>query len=168
MNNRSIITFLRGEGVDNRGRVISDIWSYSYERLEDAHDYIQWLFPLFEKSAYFPDSPTLTIDVAEQIAKDEICRSSLNHSLSTMRAFYGNNSHWARLDDHNLLRITRIIKSSALLLGETPATEFYNFVVLSCDKLGFKPSGITIDFWNEAKTARLTQYSDIGSASKSF
>lgn len=156
--NDIIFDFLKVSRPDNCGRMISDIWNYSYEKIETTHNYIQWLFPLFERSAFSTDAPILTVDLAEQIYADEICKSSLNRSLSLMRSFYGNNSHWANPSDHNLLRITRILKSSALLLGKACSIEFYKFIMLRCNELEFKPLTTTIDYWNEATTVTLAQY----------
>jgi len=153
-----IVAFLRMERPDNRGRMVSDIWSFSCENLENEHDYIQWLFPLFERSAFSSDAPILTINSAEFITTDEICKTSLNRSLSIMQYFYRENSHWAKPNNHNLLRITRILKSVALLLGKVPSIEFYSFIMMRCNELVFKPSSIVIDFWNKATEAGLAQY----------
>lgn len=154
----SIVAFLRMEKPDNRGRMVSDIWNYSNEDLESTHDYIQWIFPLFERSAHSPGAPILTTNSAERIVADEGCNYSLNRSLSIMRSFYGKESLWAKPNNHNLLRITRILKSSALLLGKVPSMEFYDFIMLRCNELGFKPSSTAVDFWNEAMSAELAQY----------
>lgn len=156
----SLVSFLRLNSPDNQGRLISDIWEYPLEKLETSHDYIQWLFPLFEISAHHPEAPILTINVAKQIITDEACLSSLSRSLLTMRTFYENSSHWATPKNHNMLRITRIIKSSALLLGERISSEFYEFIMMLCDKLKFIPLNTTINFWNEAKAAKLEMYQE--------
>lgn len=153
-----IVACLRTERSDDRGRMIMDIWNYSNEDLENTHDYIQWLFPLFERSAYSPNAPILTIKSAEQIIADKICKNSLNHSLFAMRSFYEENSHWVESNNHNLLRITRVLKSSALLLGKVTSIEFYNFIMLRCGNLKFKPSIATTEFWKKATAAELAQY----------
>jgi Opioid growth factor receptor (OGFr) conserved region len=44
-------------GVDSEGRKLAEIWAWDFEELECAHDYIQWLFPLMEVSAFNPDAP---------------------------------------------------------------------------------------------------------------
>jgi hypothetical protein len=48
----SILTFYQGQSPDSSGRMIETIWSWDYQKLEYTHDYIQWLFPLKEKSRF--------------------------------------------------------------------------------------------------------------------
>ena len=59
MPNEKLIGFYSGKGTDDRGRRIDEIWSFSHEELEAVHDYIQWLFPLAERSAFNPGAPLL-------------------------------------------------------------------------------------------------------------
>ncbi len=53
----AVLAFYRGEAADARGRWWRDILAKSDEWLEATHDYIQWLFPLPERSAFNPDAP---------------------------------------------------------------------------------------------------------------
>lgn len=45
-NDARLIAFHRGEGIDHKGRYLSEIWALSPFWLEHTHDYIQWLFPI--------------------------------------------------------------------------------------------------------------------------
>ena len=56
----ALLRFYRLEGADARGRTLAEIWSWDAARLEGVHDYIQWLFPLPEPSAFNPQAPILT------------------------------------------------------------------------------------------------------------
>ena len=56
----SMIDFLSGEGMDNRERYLSDLWKKGNFFLETCHDYIQWMFPLNEKSKHNSKAPVLT------------------------------------------------------------------------------------------------------------
>ena len=49
-----LVNFYLGDAPDNQGRMIDEILSWKDEQLEDVHDYIQWLFPLKERSAFTP------------------------------------------------------------------------------------------------------------------
>ncbi|MGK7944758.1 MAG: opioid growth factor receptor-related protein, partial [Microcystaceae cyanobacterium] len=51
-SNSNLINFYLGNTVDHRGRKIEDIWQWNDHQLESVHDYIQWLFPLKEKSGF--------------------------------------------------------------------------------------------------------------------
>ncbi len=52
--------FYSGVGPDSEGRMLEEILQWGDDRLEFAHDYIQWLFPLREPSNFNPDAPILT------------------------------------------------------------------------------------------------------------
>lgn len=54
-----ILDFYLGQQPNSQGRAIEDIWSWDYQKLEAIHDYIQWLFPLTEKSYFNTSTPTL-------------------------------------------------------------------------------------------------------------
>ncbi|MFQ4137722.1 opioid growth factor receptor-related protein [Nodosilinea sp. PGN35] len=47
-----IVPFYLGIQADVQGRMIQEIWSWNFEELECVHDFVQWLFPLPEKSAW--------------------------------------------------------------------------------------------------------------------
>ena len=42
--------FLKNEEKDFQGRLLSDIWSFTYDEIEDNHDFIQLIFPLDKPS----------------------------------------------------------------------------------------------------------------------
>jgi len=86
---QDLIAFYKGKAPDNKGRFLYDIWHYSDVQLESTHNYIQWLFPLPEKSRYNPDAPLLNkkfIDVASK--KGEV-HNNLITSFELMLRFYG-------------------------------------------------------------------------------
>jgi len=105
------------------------------ERLEKVHTYIQWLFPLDEPSQAQPSSPVLTNSDREVFLHDESIRQRMRQSLDRMLQFYGlywltldgnrvvdlspewgsRCGHWLRHDNHNFLRLTRILRSLRLL-----------------------------------------------------
>jgi len=58
----ALIAFHSGTGVDHKGRQISRILGYDDYRIEHVHDFVQWLFPLPEPSAFNLEAPTLTAD----------------------------------------------------------------------------------------------------------
>jgi hypothetical protein len=130
-----LIRFYLGIGADARGRLIEQIWAFDDAQLEEVHDYIQWLFPLDEPSAFNPDAPVLSpADRAEFQARPEL-RQRLRRSRKRMLAFYGlslsetadgavritksadfeaKREQWLSPGDHNHLRLTRIMKCLAL------------------------------------------------------
>jgi hypothetical protein len=54
-----LLRFYAGTGPDDRGRFLREIHQWPDDELEHTHDYIQWLFPLAERSGFNPEAPTL-------------------------------------------------------------------------------------------------------------
>ena len=130
----TIVDFYAGTATDQRGRSLREIQQWSDDRLEAAHDYIQWLFPLPEPSPVNPLAPVLRETTIETFATRAELRENLRASLDRMLRFYGlelrngpppdviasgnfaaRASNWLRAGNHNHLRITRILKCCALL-----------------------------------------------------
>jgi len=130
-----LLDFYMGNTCDSQGRKIEEIWLWDYSRLEQIHNYIQWLFPLREFSSFNPDAPILTTKEVEIFKKNIQLQDRLLNSFDLMLNFYGysrvgngNNVHivsgenfdirirnWITPNNHNFLRITRILKSLSIL-----------------------------------------------------
>jgi hypothetical protein len=136
-----LLDFYRGEATDVEGRSLRDVWSWDDNRLEEVHDFIQWLFPLPEPSRFNPDAPLLTPEDIAAFRADERLRANLRTSFDRILTFLG--LSWedgavvegptfaARAPDvwsapnHNWLRISRILRSLTLLgLGDEAAALF--------------------------------------------
>ncbi|MCU0246806.1 MAG: opioid growth factor receptor-related protein [Bryobacter sp.] len=129
-----IVAFYRGQGNDHRGRTLPQIWSFSRAALGDTHDYIQWLFPLTERSAFNPYAPVLTPADIATFRAEAMIQAHLGRSLRVMLHFYGFTPEvaaapdfaeraavWLTPHNHNFLRLTRILKSLRLLGREADA-----------------------------------------------
>lgn len=161
MNDASIVAFLRGEGPDGEGRYFDDIMNFSDELLEETHDYIQWLFPLREPSAAVPGSPYLeNEDAVRSIREDETIQENIVNALIRMERFYRENDHWLRQGDHNHLRITRIIRSVALLGSANDTREFYEFIMRRVDD-AMPVTQESLDFWRNSVPASWKSDHDI-------
>jgi len=130
-----LIGFYSGEHPDDRGRQLTTIQSWDDAHLEAVHDYIQWLFPLPERSAFNPGAPLLTAADIEAFRASTELRGRLLASFRRMLAFYGlaldeaadepsiapapdfarQSRNWLRPGNHNLLRLTRILRCLTLL-----------------------------------------------------
>jgi hypothetical protein len=163
-----LLRFYRLEAPDDRGRMLDEIWRWDAARLEATHDYIQWLFPLAERSAFNPGAPTLTPATIAAFRGDPELQDRLRHSLATMLAFYGldaepgrvvrsarfgeRSRQWLHAGDHNHLRLTRILTSLRLLGLEETAR-----ALLACleDIAAASPhavSATTLTYWRKAVT----------------
>ena len=74
-NFTELLIFYSGDGVDHRGRKIEDIWSWNYGKLEQVHDFIQWIFPLNESSAYNSNAPILTAEEIDFFRDNKILKN---------------------------------------------------------------------------------------------
>jgi len=59
-----ILRYYEGQAPDDRGRYLSEIQEWPDDRLEAVHDFIQWMFPLAERSGANPEAPILDDDIA--------------------------------------------------------------------------------------------------------
>lgn len=141
-----IVGFYTG-GTDDKGRTLAQILAWGDDALESTHDYIQWVFPLPETSGVNPAAPVVTAEtVAAFQARPEL-QKRMRDALARMLGFYGLRAAagadgaarilvdetrfparaplWLRVHNHNHLRLTRIMRSLAVLglAGEARALQ---------------------------------------------
>ena len=143
-------SFLAGIGPDSRGRDATEVLAFSDEQLEAGHDYIQWLFPLPTQSAAQPDAPVLTESEIRAIRNDPVAADTLRRATERMLRFYAGTSWWLAWQDHNHLRITRIIRSLELLVGAAPAQRFHKAILDLHASAGAPINTCSLQFWSEA------------------
>lgn len=132
----AVVAFYSG-GFDNQHRTLEELWSWSDERLEAVHDYIQWMFPTVQPSGVNPFAPLVTRDTVAAFDTNPALRTRLRRSLDRMLAFYGlrqaaasggadrieidpvrfpdRAANWLHPGNHNHLRLTRIMESLSAL-----------------------------------------------------
>jgi len=167
----TIVAFYAGEGTDHRGRSLKEIWAWEDDRLEDVHDYIQWLFPLNEGSMFNAAAPILTAEEINAFSDSPALRKNLHRSFERILAFYGfildetgatpiiapgpqfqmRAIHWMTPGNHNFLRLTRIMKS-LMLLGVEPLARvlFQALEKLHAGESGKTIGPRTLQFWRDA------------------
>jgi hypothetical protein len=120
------------------------MWCYNYSKLENSHNYIQWLFPLGERSEYYYDAPCITTQFIKKYAADGSIQDNMRKSLNLMLGFYGfvlsgpsiqlsddfgaRSAGWITEQNHNYLRITRILKSLKIFGLESEALGLFNIL----------------------------------------
>lgn len=142
--------YLAGLGPDGRGRLIDAVLGFSDEELEAAHDYIQWLFPLPERSSAQPQAPVLTGPAIQSIKTDRRALGNLARATERMLRFYRDTAWWLRPYDHNHLRITRIIRSLNLLAGPGEARRFHREILALHEAAGAPVNDRSLRYWAEA------------------
>jgi hypothetical protein len=148
----SAVSFLTGEGRDHRGRSLEDVLAFDDSLLERNHDHIQWLFPLPEASRFNLDAPVLTPAALAELAASAAAKGNLRRARDRMLAFYRSNDHWLTAFDHNHLRITRIIRCLALVLGADEARAFHDEIRALAANAGDPVNAQSLNYWREATT----------------
>lgn len=139
----ALTAFYRGTGTDGAGRRLEEILAWDDQRLEYHHDFIQWLFPLYERSRFNPSAPVLDPETAREFRNDPELQEKLLRALDRMLAFYGlerrvtppagvsivvgpnfgeRAANWMNPGNHNHLRLSRIMKSLSALGRKKEAT----------------------------------------------
>jgi hypothetical protein len=165
-----LVSFYRGTGRDGEGRWLAEIRQWPDERLEYRHDYIQWMFPLTERSQFNYGAPVLDEGAIAAFLQDARLRAELFESLKRMLVFYGLEWHesavrrterfaeraldWVTAGNHNQLRITRILKCLRLLGLADEARAFFDCLaaVYEEERTKARPgiSAVTFRFWSDA------------------
>jgi hypothetical protein len=145
-----VLAFLQGEGVDGRGRSLFDVLALDNAALERTHDYIQWLFPLTEPSSAVPDAPVLSEAEVGAIRESVMAQCALAAASDRMDAFYRMTHDWLMPNDHNHLRITRIIRSLRLLVGDGEADAFRAQIMARVEATRAPVSARSRGYWQTA------------------
>jgi Opioid growth factor receptor (OGFr) conserved region len=169
-----LLRFYRLDGTDARGRTLPEIWAWDAARLEGVHDYIQWLFPLPEPSAFNPHAPILSMETIDTFRADPELRQRLLRSLALMLDFYGltlesdgkgaprigrapdfaaKSADWLRPGDHNHLRLTRILTSAKLLGLDDHSRALYRCLAAIARDHPHAVSATTLDYWQRAASS---------------
>jgi hypothetical protein len=173
MANTSIIGFYSGAEPDHRGRYLREIQQWPDEPLESVHDYIQWLFPLPERSGFNVSAPVLNSETVQQFRTRPDLQENLRTSFLRLMRFYGfevragkqvsvvrmptfatKAAKWLSPGNHNHLRITRILRCVTVLGVEPEAKAFFGCLTEIYEEERIKPipaiSEETMAYWRKA------------------
>nr|WP_321986279.1 opioid growth factor receptor-related protein [uncultured Lichenicoccus sp.] len=174
--NSHILDFLRGSRTDTGSHSIGQIQAWDDSRLEAVHDYIQWLFPLPEASGFNPDAPILTQSDIAHLKREPALQDALRRSWQRMLAFYRLDAlgqpgasasdldvatvihaPWMRPGDHNMLRISRMLRCLALAgLARESALTLAGLERVFADPAGARAIGArSLGYWRDAAAARI-------------
>jgi hypothetical protein len=84
-----LLGFYAGTRPDDRGRFLREIHRWPDYKLEQTHDYIQWLFPLAERSGFNPEAPILDVKTIREFRSRLELLRNVQTSFRRMLAFYG-------------------------------------------------------------------------------
>jgi hypothetical protein len=151
-----IMLFLSGAKPDYKERTYQDILDCSDKVMEECHDQVQWMFPLHEESNFAMTYPILNATIIEKAKKNSLIVKNIKKAIHRMSDFYGFSTDdrekqrsWCKDMDHNLLRITRIIRCARFFGLDDEATEFYDKAVDASHF--FCISNVTRAYWWRAQ-----------------
>ena len=156
--------FFEGREPDDKNRMITDFLRYSMGHLELSHDYIQRIFPLQEQSR-FSDAPLITDAEIEAIKTSEVAQGNIRAIYRKMLWFWKIDDAslhkwgfsapvrlWNKPNNHNCLRMTRVLKSLRLLGMNNEYQDFskrLHYIISLCDSGIVNISTETACIWNE-------------------
>jgi hypothetical protein len=167
---QALLAFYRGDAADWNGRRLEEIWSWTDDRLEAVHDYIQWMFPLAVPSGANPSAPILgPISIGAFASSDDL-RARLERSLHVMLRFYGLEETrrdgalrivrtdrfirrapvWLSPGNHNHLRLTRIMASLAQLGLAAQARALWECLFQIAADFPDRVTPATLEYWRAA------------------
>lgn len=161
-----LVAFYRDGAPDDRGRTFEQILSWDDDRLEAVHDFIQWLFPLPERSGANPDAPVLHAGTIQAFRASAEMRDRLRRAFERMLRFYGLRAtgeqveraesfrdraqNWLWPGNHNHLRLTRILRSTLLLGLEADSAALFRALNGIYREYPDRISSRTHAFWSDA------------------
>ena len=162
---KTIKDFLMGTGKDHLGRTFGDILHMDNSELESDHEYIQWVFPLHEESFHAEVCLVITHNTHREIVTQgdkelKLIQDNMDTMRSHMTKFYGicdsmsseekltRQRIWCSPNNHNRLRISRIIRSLRLFRLSDEASNFYEKVRDVGVYLGM--DNVTLGYWFRA------------------
>lgn len=166
MSKHALIDFFYFGGTDDKGRTLDFILNQPDEWLESTHDYIQWLFPLKERSGANPNAPLFDNELLGAFRLYSAGRDQMVKAFDRMLKFYGlqrddmviskavnwneRKGYWYVEPTHNDLRISRIIKSMSILTMVEHSESFLDALHMLAGESDCGFSREAIEFWNSA------------------
>jgi len=161
-----LIAFYRDGARDDRGRTLAAILAWDDDQLEAVHDFIQWLFPLPERSGANPSAPVLDGETIGTFHATPAMRERLRGAFERTLRFYGlrwngaaveraenfreRAQKWLWPGNHNHLRLTRILRSMLLLGLEAESKALFHALNGIYREFPDRISSRTHAFWSDA------------------
>lgn len=159
--------FYNGKISTPEGLFIDDVLAFTQDQFENNHHFIQWLFPIPTASFYNLQSPRLTKKAAKELGRQKEFREKMKESFQFMCKCYEltisyNNGdicikptseftgYWLTPNNHNHLRITRILECLSNIGLIDYAKAFLSCLLYLCNEYPACVTKRTITFWKNA------------------
>jgi len=161
----TILDFYGKGAKTNQGVTFEQVLAYDDRKLESEHNYIQWLFPLTRKGMH-PSALTNGKTMRAFKERPEL-RKKMLRAFNRMLQFYGfersqsgtieesalfaqKAQNWLTPNNHNHLRITRILTSLRKHGLENEAKQFFQALDTIYQKYPSNITERTFHFWKNA------------------
>lgn len=160
-----IVEFYRGERGNQNGHMLDEILTWSNGALDMDHDWVQWVFASNEASMLNGEAPVMTKAESELFENDPSLQDKMEQSFLRFLSYLGfevvikdavkphiepieseNTPWWLRSFNHNMLRVTRVLKSLRLTGHTEYAVALYNALL----KFEANVSPNTWQYWKAA------------------
>lgn len=149
--NQVLFDFYSGKSPNTDGLYFSDILKMSDEEFEAGHTFIQWLFPTKEPSKFNKDAPLLDKETIDKMFVSPECEGNLwKATIRFMNFLTNTEANWITPNNHNFLRITRVISSLTQMESEPLAFIIFNLVMYYASLYPEIINTNTIGFWEGA------------------
>jgi hypothetical protein len=158
LDEMEIVRFYKGMCGNNVADTLEDVWTWSHGKLEMDHDWIQWAFPSNEPSKMNSAAPTLSRTQAEVFKQDAELQQKVKKSFLVFLDFLGlkmvrddevveivakdpsedkekDPLWWTKEFNHNMLRVTRVLKSLRLTGHQKYADALFKTLLTFKDRL---------------------------------
>lgn len=152
-DSQTIIDFLENRSTDYKGRTFMDIVECSDKKMEECRDQVQWMFPLHEESNFAQTYPIVTAETLQKAKNSPFIKNNLLIAKSRMEKFLAIGEckdidiqrKWCQERNHNLLRITRVIRCLRLFGMKDDAIDFHDKALKAGNYFGI--SNVTTAYW---------------------
>ncbi|MDA1036717.1 MAG: opioid growth factor receptor-related protein [Chloroflexi bacterium] len=123
-----LLDFYRNQGTDGEGRSFADVLDFDLRMMERDHVYMQWMFPVPERSKAQPKSPVMTGDDLEEFQTVPEFHAMAREAYQKFAMFLQQTTVWQHPLDHNHLRITRALRFLTLIGLNAEARALHGYV----------------------------------------
>lgn len=156
--NKELIAFYRDGAPNKSGHTLEQILGWDNLEWEKCHNHIQWAFPLDEPSSFNPEAPLLDNETIEEFKHSDIIMNNVFRMIDRGWNFFGFNDipfpngqpYWWKNNDHNLLRLSRMMKFTNALGLHTEAVDIFSCLEDLERQFPDVVSKVTWEFWYDA------------------